>query len=885
MKRILLLLCICFLLCKTSSAFHIKGGWIHYKYLSKASDTSSKYEITLYVYRICNTPNSAFLPMPSNLCIYDAVTYTEIKRISIANTQSNTYYVHGGDTKKQARPPCSSIPDADMPCYAISTFTTTVELTDNPNGYILSTSDATRTTTIVNLTRMGGSPWGISFTANIPGSSTNNKYHINTNPEFIFKDTALLCYNAKFNYNFEATDADGDSLSFSFGDALDGEAPSTQPKPPPYKSMTYANGYSGLSPLGSGVSIDPKTGTVSGTAPATPGLYVVAVYVHEWRNGVKISSTKKEMEIGIGNCSLSPVELKKVYLNCDNYTISLQNEAATNNITAYQWDFGVPTITTDVSTAPTPSYTYTDAGTYTVQLKVSNNQGCQDSASAEVKIYPGFTPLFTIDGSCFEKPIEFKDSSIAKHGSISQWAWDFGDPTTATDVASTQFASYKYPKPTQTSVMLSVTSTVGCSGTVTNPISIYDKPVIKPAFLDTLICDIDSLQLRVQISRGNYQWSPNYMMASTTALQPVVYPKDTTEYTLVVKDNGCIDSVKIKVNVLDFITVRITADTGICRTDSITLRPESLALSYRWRESGSRITLNSHSIKYPIAKPTEDVNYHVVANLGWCQDSTVTKVHVSPYPVSRLGPDTVVCFGHRIPLPAYIEGNQYTWSPTNTLLNANSLRPFAAPSKNVSYVLTVSDNRHCPKIVSDTIHIRVIPAFNVFAGKDTATGINVPLQLTATGADPSFQYTWTPALYLDNSGIANPVATISDATYDAILYTVKASSPEGCSATDDIKVQVYSKGPEIYVPSGFSPNGDGKNDVLQPVLVGISKLTAFTIYNRWGQVLFTTTQPGKGWDGMYKGIKQAPGTYVFTAQGQDYTGKAITRKGTVVLIM
>jgi gliding motility-associated-like protein len=885
MKRILLLLCVCFLLCKTSSAYHIKGGWIQYKYLSKVSADSSRYEIILHVYRGCNLAGSAFLPMPSRVSIFDAVTNIEITRISIVNQPTNTYYVHGGDTKKQARPACSNVLEADMPCYAISTFTTTVDLKDSPNGYILAASDFSRTTTIVNVNQKNSDGMqvstGITFTTSMPSNA--NDHHINSNPNFAFKDTAIICFKGKFSYSYEATDADGDSLSFSFGDALN--ASSAIPTAPPYAAVPYQPGYSGIMPLGPNVTIDPRTGTISGAAPAIPGQYVVAVYVHEWRNGVKIGSTKKEMEIKVGDCSLSPVELKKVYLNCDTYTISLQNEAVANNIVSYKWDFGVPNTNTDVSTAPTPSYTYADAGTYTVQLNVSNHEGCKDSATAEVKIYPGFTPLFTIDGSCFEKPIQFKDSSIAKHGSISQWAWDFGDLTATDDIASTKFASYKYPKPIQTSVMLSVTSTVGCSGTVTQTVSIYDKPVITPAFLDTLICSIDSLPLKVQISRGSYQWTPNYMISNPGALQPLVYPKDTTEYTLVVQDNGCIDSAKIKVNVLEFIEVDIKADTGICRTDNLVLRPVSHALSYRWRESSGTNTLSNNTAKYPVATPLATTTYFVTANLGYCQDSAVTTVHVSPYPVARLGMDTVLCFGHRMQLAVEFEGSTFTWSPVSSLSRYNTLQPLAAPNKNTSYVFTARDTMYCPKEVSDTIHITVIPAFNVFAGKDTATGINVPLQLAATGAEPSFQYTWTPALYLDNSAIANPVVTVSDNTYDVILYTVKATSPEGCSTTDDIKVQVYNKGPEIFVPSGFTPNGDGKNDILQPVLVGISKLTAFTIYNRWGQVLFTTTQAGKGWDGMYKGVKQAPGTYVFIAQGQDYAGKGITRKGTVVLIM
>jgi gliding motility-associated-like protein len=875
MKRILLLLCVCFLLGKTASAVHIKGGWLRYEYIGAENDSTSNYKITVYVFKDC-----AFIgmgPMPPGIGIYDAVTNIEEKRVSpIAFTLMGKFE----KDKAYGYPACiSTKPDV---CYEIFVYTTTISVRNNKNGYIISSQDATRVSGLINLVQTSSVFGGITFTTYIPGIINAVDYHQNSSPDFFFRDTTVICYNTKFTYEYKATDADGDKLTYTFDNALDGVSVMAKP---PYTAMSYRNGFSGKEPLGSKVSIDSLTGIISGTAPSQTGEYVIAVYVHEWRNGVKINSTKKELQIRVSNCTLTAAELKQVYLNCNNYTVTLENESLSPNINSYVWDFGVDNTNTDRSTAARPSFTYADTGTFNVKLIVSTATGCKDSTTAQVKIYPGFQPLFVSEGTCITSPVQFKDSSLVKYGSITEWKWDFGDNTTTNDIATLPTAFYKYPAPVSATVMLSITATTGCSGSFTNTIVVYDKPTIHPAFTDTLICSIDSLPLRVIISNGTPHWSPNYMITNTNQLQPVVFPKDTTEYKLVVADKGCVDSIKIKVNVLDYIEVDIRTDTGICRTDNLVLRPVSHALSYWWRESSGTNTLNNSNVKYPVAVPLATTTYFVTANLGYCEDSAAITVNVSPYPVAKLGNDDVVCFGHRVQLSAGFEGAYFTWSPTASLTRYNTLQPLAAPSRNTDYIFTARDTMYCPKEVSDTIHIRVIPAFNVFAGRDTTTGINVPLQLIATGADPSYQYTWTPALYLNNSSITNPVATVSDATYDVMVYTVKATSPEGCSATDDIKVQVYSKGPEIYVPSGFTPNGDGKNDILQPVLVGISKLTAFTIYNRWGQVLFTTTQPGKGWDGTYKSVKQAPGTYVFIAQGQDYTGKGITRKGTVVLIM
>jgi gliding motility-associated-like protein len=157
--------------------------------------------------------------------------------------------------------------------------------------------------------------------------------------------------------------------------------------------------------------------------------------------------------------------------------------------------------------------------------------------------------------------------------------------------------------------------------------------------------------------------------------------------------------------------------------------------------------------------------------------------------------------------------------------------------------------------------------------------VNQPLQLNASGG---INYAWTPTTGLSDPAIANPIAILDDKTTD-ITYTVRVSEGS-CYSDDQITVHVYKTGPEILVPSAFTPNGDGKNDVSKPVLLGITKLIYFSIYNRWGQLLFSTNQENKGWDGTFNGVAQPPGTYVYQALGTDYLGNAVSRKGTIVLI-
>ncbi len=81
---------------------------------------------------------------------------------------------------------------------------------------------------------------------------------------------------------------------------------------------------------------------------------------------------------------------------------------------------------------------------------------------------------------------------------------------------------------------------------------------------------------------------------------------------------------------------------------------------------------------------------------------------------------------------------------------------------------------------------------------------------------------------------------------------MRAYTSEGCFADDTINVKVFKTKPGVFVPNAFRPGGT-QNNLLRPVLAGISKLSYFQVYNRWGQLVFQTSQPGDGWDGKIAG--------------------------------
>jgi gliding motility-associated-like protein len=158
--------------------------------------------------------------------------------------------------------------------------------------------------------------------------------------------------------------------------------------------------------------------------------------------------------------------------------------------------------------------------------------------------------------------------------------------------------------------------------------------------------------------------------------------------------------------------------------------------------------------------------------------------------------------------------------------------------------------------------------------------MNQPLQFNASGGD---EYLWSPPDYLSDAHIANPIA-IFDEPAESIRYTVRVYNSAGCSDTASFKVMVFSTMPTVFVPTAFTPNNDGLNDVLRPVAVGMKYIENFSIFNRWGDMVFTTTTNGHGWDGRVTGRNQGTNTYVWLVKAVDYMGKPYFLKGTVTLI-
>lgn len=847
-------------------ANHISGGEMIYQYIGPGNTSNSKrYKITLRLFRD-NLGGGAQMPANVFIGIYNMDNLSLVSGSAFNVNRTSLI-----DVPVTPAPSCMQNPP--ILDYQMGIFELIVDLSNNSFGYTAAYQTCCRIYPLENVLTQNqpAQGEGSTYSCIIPGTNQLASGN-NSSPQFRTQLTRV-CYKSKFTFDFGATDPDGDSLVYSFCDAYNrgnsSNSANVTPSTPPYQSVNYINGYSGSSPLGSGAIINSQTGLITGIAPQNPGRYVVCVCIAEYRNGVLISRHRKDFILTVSNCDIVSATLLNSYPSCDGFTLTFENMTPSLAIQSYDWDFGDG----NTSTLSSPTHTYADTGTYILKLVVNRGLPCSDSTTAIVKVYPGFFPDFSYAGQCQKVPVQFTDLTTATYGASAKWNWNFGDLASPTNTSNIKNPTHTYNNTGTYTVSLIVETDKGCIDTLQKTITILDKPPLTVPN-DTLICIIDTLQLNA-VGTGSFVWSPNYNISNVNINNPLVSPDVTTTYQVRLTDPfGCVATDSVKVNVKSFVTLFAGNDTTICAKDSVLLQLNSDALYYLWTPATG---LNNPSIKNPKAAPLVTTTYHVVGSIGKCiaqDDITITPV---PYPAANAGADQTICLGQSAQLNAS-GGSIYSWSPAAFLSATNIPNPVSVnPIDNVRYIVTVRDVLGCPKPVKDTMLLTVANIIADAGPRDTSVVLDQPLQLNATG---SINYAWTPTTWLNNTVISNPIAL----PQNDIEYVVRVSNDIGCFDTDSIRVHVFKLKPDLYVPNAFTPNGDGNNDIFKPIPIGMKSVDIFRVYNRWGQLLYSGTGNGAGWDGTFGGKGQETATYVWYAEGVDYLNNKIKRKGTVVLI-
>jgi gliding motility-associated-like protein len=306
---------------------------------------------------------------------------------------------------------------------------------------------------------------------------------------------------------------------------------------------------------------------------------------------------------------------------------------------------------------------------------------------------------------------------------------------------------------------------------------------------------------------------------------------------------------------------------------------------WTWILDGNAVAIDQQPTLIVSTPGLHTVKLVVKTNVG-CESDTVTKTFIAnPAPVVNLTAQDgclnvpINFFGTQTDNQTTITQWNWNFGDGTTSTSQDPVHTFSTGG-NMNVQLNATASNGC--VSSDITKMINVGYVFAIASNDTIILKDIPFPLHVNyggnfNGVPTFS--WSPATGLNNAQSWNPTAILQN----DITYIVTVTTPQGCQAKDSVSVIVF-KGSAVYVPTGFTPNGDGKNDYLRGLYVGIKKVHYFRIYNRWGQQIFSTNSLNEGWDGTIKGVKQQTGTYVWMLKAEDLAGKIYEMKGISTLI-
>jgi gliding motility-associated-like protein len=433
---------------------------------------------------------------------------------------------------------------------------------------------------------------------------------------------------------------------------------------------------------------------------------------------------------------------------------------------------------------------------------------------------------------------------------------------------------------TNAQISSTITITPAASGCVGTPktfvIKVNPTPGITKPDDQTLCANTNTAAITFGggINSTTYNWTNNNtaigLAASGTGnINPFVALNNTNNQiistiTITPTASGCIGSSKIffiKVNPILVITPG--NNVSICKGANIHLSAQG-GQSFTWTPA---IGLSCSQCPAPFASPNTTTTYTINSfpNTGCQNDGNVTVTVHQPIQITA-PPNQQICSKESFNLWAN-GASRYEWSPAQGLSSTTSSNPIATPNITTQYIVVGYDNHHC---FTDTQRVKITvnqnPTIQLAADQTLSTGTLFPLTSVITNG-PIIFWSWTPTTDLSCTNCPKPLATIKkDITYTAFVKNIY-----GCTATDDIRIHTLCEASQVFIPNVFTPDGDGKNDILMVRSKGIGAVRSFKIYSRWGELIFEKTNfppnnPLYGWDGKIKGVVGAAEVYVYTAE-------------------
>jgi len=534
---------------------------------------------------------------------------------------------------------------------------------------------------------------------------------------------------------------------------------------------------------------------------------------------------------------LTPFTISSTCVNSDS-KFTITDEMGIDSV---KWDFGdagsgAQNTSTDIS----PTHVFASIGTYTVTL-IAYRAGVADTTTQAITIV---TPI----AYNFPEPTDTtlcEGQTLVLNGPVvagATYEWSRPDSIGASIVADTT-TTYK----------LKVN---GCQ--IQDSVNVYF--ITMPDFDlgdDHLLCTNEALRLDATSQNGLYQWYKDFApLPGETGSTYVVTTSGT--YMVEVNAQGC--GIFRDTVVLNFggnpHPFSLGPDTLLCPGESVTITatvPGATPSAYQW-STGSRNP--SVTVRSPYT-----LWVFVTVNGGECEVLDTIRVDYNRLRGVNLGNDTSVCKGERLVLTADFGNGTYLWQ------DGSDQATYYV--RETGYYYVRAQIGRC--VSMDTVHVNYEDTLRINLGPDTTLCRGERLRLSPLGAGSN--YKWQ-----DSTTVPSYIAAAGG------YYAVVANNSCG-RATDSVRVQMKDCDCQVYLPTAFSPNNDGRNDLFRPIYRCELADFKLSVYDRWGSRVFYTTDPGVAWTGRQKGIELNMGTYIWIMEYRNANTKELFKKnGTVTVV-
>ncbi|MBK7524242.1 MAG: gliding motility-associated C-terminal domain-containing protein [Saprospiraceae bacterium] len=520
---------------------------------------------------------------------------------------------------------------------------------------------------------------------------------------------------------------------------------------------------------------------------------------------------------------------------------------------------------------------------FSLFFETTNQFGCKLRDSILFTIGNNPVADYTFDlKECGKYEVCFKYNGT--HTGFIQW--DFGDPNSSTDVSSLNEPCYTYPGPGTYLVTLKNLTSICGFKPVTKEIILNPKLEINP-IPTSYICEETEMTFNANanIEDVDFSWCTiDGKVISNDKTIKITVSKDTS-FILKAKDiYGCVASDTFDIEMFTFNYSLDIPETSCRNLESVVsidiANPE--LYTFQWLPLDC-ITNGSSSISPSIIAIKDKVYKVIVTHTEkGCRDEKEFTLDIPDPLKAAFESSDIFCYNEEGAISVLVTGGSvynYAWSPVANLISGqNTPNPVFSFTNALEVQVIVEDlTTKCKDtflfspVVNPPVEIDVnaIPDVTVYEGKD--------IEIIIENPDPDADYVWSTG--------QNGTSIIVSPT-DNTTYIVTVTDENGCTATDQIEVEVRKAKcdeSDIFIPNAFSPNGDNNNPVLYVRSNFIEELD-FIIYNRWGQEVFKTNDPNKGWDGTFNGELLSPDAFAYFIKAKCINGTVYQKAGNVSLM-